>query len=91
MESMDYIGGDVHRKWIRYGGKDASGRIQARGKIPATRYDLGRRTLRGPWMATWKPTLFTGWIYDPLLAHAVAVKVAHPLMLVAIRGGEKEE
>ena len=28
--------------------------------------------------------MFTGWIYDHLLPHAEAVKVAHPLMLRAI-------
>jgi len=26
-------------------------------------------------------TVFTGWIYDHLLTHAAALKVAHPLML----------
>ena len=40
MESMYYIGLDVHKKLNSYCVKDASGRIHAQGKIAATRYDL---------------------------------------------------
>src|SRR3984893_15951479 len=36
MESMYYIGLDVHKKTISYCVKDGSGRIHAEGKIPAT-------------------------------------------------------
>jgi transposase len=35
-------------------------------------------------------TIFTGWIYDHLLPHAAAVKVAHPLMLRAIAAAKKK-
>jgi hypothetical protein len=35
-------------------------------------------------------TMFTGWIYDHLLPHAFAVKVAHPLMLRAIAAAKKK-
>jgi hypothetical protein len=35
-------------------------------------------------------TMFTGWIYDHLLPHAAAVKVAHPLMLRAIAAAKKK-
>jgi transposase len=35
-------------------------------------------------------TIFTGWIYDHLLPHASAVKVAHPLMLRAIALAKKK-
>jgi transposase len=34
--------------------------------------------------------MFTGWIYDHLLPHAAAVKVAHPLMLRAIAAAKKK-
>ena len=40
MESMHYIGLDVHKKTISYCVKDGSGGIHADGKIPATRFDL---------------------------------------------------
>ena len=35
-------------------------------------------------------TIFTGWIYDHLLPHAAAVKVAHPVMLRAIALAKKK-
>jgi transposase len=35
-------------------------------------------------------TIFTGWIYDYLLPHAAALKVAHPLMLRAIAAAKKK-
>jgi len=43
MESMYYIGFDVHKKLISYYVKDASGRIHAQGKIPprATTWTCG--------------------------------------------------
>src|SRR5215472_7814599 len=92
MESMYYIGLDVHKKVISSCVKDASGRIHAQGQIPATRnaLDLWMKTLPGPWKAAMEATMFTGWIYDHLLPHAVAVKVAHPLMLRAIAVAKKK-
>lgn len=37
MESMYYIGLDVHKKTISYCIKDGSGKIHSEGRIPATR------------------------------------------------------
>lgn len=92
MESIYYIGLYVHRKSISYCLKDVSGRILAQGMIPATRYDLDlwTKTLPGPWMAVMEATMFAGWIYDHLLPYAVAVKVAHPLMLRAVAAAKKK-
>jgi transposase len=92
MQSMYYIGLDVHKKTIRYCVKDGSGRIHAEGTIPATRFDLDRwtKTLPQPWTAAMEATIFTSWIYDHLLPHAAAVKVAHPLMLRAIAAAKKK-
>src|SRR6266481_3742579 len=92
METMYYIGLDVHKKTISYCVKDGSGCIHAEGAIPATRSDLDRwmRTLPQPWTAAMEATLFTGWIYDHLKPHATAVKVAHPLMLRAIAAAKKK-
>ena len=91
MESMYYIGLDVHKKTISYCGKDVSVRVHAEGTIPATRAGLDRwsKTLSQPWTAAMEATIFTGWIYDYLLPHAAAVKVAHPLMLRAIAASKK--
>jgi hypothetical protein len=40
MESMYYIGLDVHKRKISYGVKDGSGKLHAEGMMTATRLDL---------------------------------------------------
>src|SRR5712671_454468 len=92
METMYYIGLDVHKKTISYCVKDGSGGIYAEGSIPATRLtlDMWMKTLPQPWTAAMEATIFTSWIYDHLLPHAAAVKVAHPLMLRAIAAAKKK-
>ena len=92
METMYYIGLDVHKKTINYCVKDGSGRIYAEGSIPATRLtlDMWMKTLPQPWTAAMEATIFTAWIYDHLKPHAAAVKVAHPLMLRAIAVAKKK-
>src|ERR1700675_4173567 len=49
------------------------------------------KTLPQPWTAAMEATIFTGWIYDYLLPHAAALKVAHPLMLRAIAAAKKKK
>src|SRR5215472_522366 len=80
MQSMYYIGLDVHKRTISYCVKEVSGRIYAEGSVPATRLDLNRwmKTLPQPWTAAMEATVFSGWIYDHLRPHAVGLKVAHP-------------
>src|SRR5439155_3909338 len=92
METMYYIGLDVHKKTIDYCVKDGSGRIYAAGSIRATRLelDMWMKTLPRPWTAAMEATIFTSWIYDHLQPHAAAVKVAHPLMLRAIAVAKKK-
>ena len=92
MQTMYYIGLDVHKRTISYCVKDGSGTIEAEGTIPATRFDLDRwtKTLPQPWSAAMEATVFTGWIYDHLQPHAAALKVAHPLMLRAIAAAKKK-
>src|SRR5712664_911296 len=82
METMYYIGLDVHKKTIDYCVKDGSGRIYAAGSIRATRLelDMWMKTLPQPWTVAMEATIFTAWIYDHLQPHAAAVKVAHPLI-----------
>jgi hypothetical protein len=92
MDSMYYIGLDVHKKTISYCVKDAGGQIHAEGTVASTRTDLDSwmKTLPQPWTAAMEATIFTGWIYDHLLPHAAQVKVAHPLMLRAIAAAKKK-
>jgi len=89
---MYYIGLDVHKKTISYCVKDASGQIYRQGTCGATRNELDRwvKTLPQPWVVAMEATIFTGWIYDHLLPHAVQVKVAHPVMLRAIALAKKK-
>ena len=89
---MYYIGLDVHKKTISYCLKDASGQIHRQGTMGATRHELDAwmATLPQPWTVAMEATIFTGWIYDHLLPHAVQVKVAHPLMLRAIAASKKK-
>ena len=56
MQSMYYIGLDVHKKTISYCVKDGSGRIYAEAEIPATRLDLNMwmKTLPQPSIQFWK-------------------------------------
>ena len=62
MQSMYYIGLDVHKKTISYCVKDGSGRVHAEGTIAATRCDLDHwlKALPQPWTAAMEATIFTG-------------------------------
>ena len=61
MESMYYIGLDVHKRKISYCVKDGSGKIHAEGMMTATRLDLDHwmKTLPQPWSAAMEATMFT--------------------------------
>jgi transposase len=89
---MYYIGLDVHKKTISYCIKDVSGRVYGQGTIGATRRELDEwmKTVPPPWTVAMEATIFTGWIYDYLMPHAAAVKVAHPVMLRAIAVSKKK-
>ena len=89
---MYYIGLDVHKKTISYCVKDASGRVQREGKVGSTRRELDcwMEGLPQPWTVAMEATIFSGWIYDHLLPHAVEIKVAHLLMLRAIAAAKKK-
>ena len=89
---MYYIGLDVHKKTISYCVKDAAGHVHREGKIGSTRRELDAwiPTLPQPRTIAMEATIFSGWIYDHLLPHAVAIKVAHPLMLRAIALAKKK-
>jgi hypothetical protein len=89
---MYYIGLDVHKKTISFCVKDAAGCVYQEGKIGSTRRELDAwvRTLPQPRTVAMEATIFSGWIYDHLLPHATAIKVAHPLMLRAIAAAKKK-
>jgi transposase len=92
VDIMHYVGLDIHKKTISFCVKLADGTIVSEGVVKATRKDLDRwmATLPRPWMAAMEATIFTSWVYDHLLPHAAAVKVAHPLMLRAITAAKRK-
>jgi len=92
MNSMHYIGFDIHKKVISFCEKRMDGTIVDQGMIRATRQSLTdwANERKTPWIGAMEATLFTGWIYDYLLPHAKEVKVAHPEMLKAITASKKK-
>jgi len=92
MNSMHYIGFDIHKKVISFCEKLIDGTIVDLGVISATRKSLDHWATErtAPWIGAMEATLFTGWIYDHLLPHAEELKVAHPEMLKAITASKKK-
>ena len=92
MESIHYIGLDVHKKTIAYCIKTVTGELLRQGTVRADRQSLRRwqAELPVPWMGAMEATIFTGWIYDFLRPSAVELKVAHPEMLKAITAAKKK-
>jgi transposase len=78
MNSIDYIGFDIHKKTISFCAKAQDRRIPDEGTIPARRTDLSawaERRSRPRWGAM-EATLITGWVYDHLKPLAQKLKVA---------------
>src|SRR5260221_8753317 len=92
MNSMNYIGLDIHKKSISGCVRQADGTIIQESTIAATRRALDEWMLQLPqrWIAGMEATVFTGWIYDHLVSGGGMVKVAHPAMLQAIADGKKK-
>jgi transposase len=92
MNSIDYIGFDIHKKTISFCAKSQDGRILDEGTIPARRTDLSSwaKQRSRPWWGAMEATLFTGWVYDHLKPLAQELKVAHPAMLKAIAASKKK-
>jgi transposase len=92
MNSMQYVGFDIHKKTISWCAKLADGTVTGEGRIPASRRALDgwMKGRGGPWIAAMEATLFTSWVYEHLLPHAQEVKVAHPAMLKAISAAKRK-
>jgi hypothetical protein len=93
MQTMYYIGLDVHERTISYCVKDGSGTIHAEGTIPATRFDLDRwmRTLPQPWTAAMEATVFYRVDLRSPAATRRGAESGSPADAAGHRGGEKEE
>jgi len=92
MESIYYIGLDIHKKTIAYCVKRSDGVLIRQGTVFAERKALLEwiSGLPGSWIGAMEATMFTGWVYDFLKPHALELKVAHPEMLKAITAAKKK-
>jgi len=92
MNSLYYVGLDVHKKSVSYCVKTAAGERVDRGTVAATRAALTAwaDALPGPWAGALEATLFSAWIHDHLAPRAVELHVAHPAMLEAITRAKKK-
>lgn len=90
MNDLPYIGFDVHKKSIQYCVKLADGRLVREGRIAATHSAVAEwlATQHTPWKGALEATMFSAWIYDQLLPHAVELHVAHSAMLKALATGK---
>jgi transposase len=92
MNSIHYIGLDVHKKTIVFCIKNQVGAIIQQGQVTTEPMVLNAwiTTLPQPWIGAMEATMFSGWIYDLLKPHALELKVAHPEMLRAITVAKKK-
>jgi len=92
MNTLQYIGFDVHKKSISYCVKVGDGTVMAEGKIRARREELTAwaQGQPQPWVGALEATLFTGWIYDHLRPYAQQIRVGHPAMMRAITAAKKK-
>ena len=92
METIHYVGLDVHKKTIAYCIKTVAGKTVQHGTVRSDRQALRQwqAQIPGAWIGAMEATIFTGWIYDFLKPYAVELKVAHPEMLKAITAAKKK-
>ncbi len=92
MNSIHYIGLDVHKKTLAFCIKNPLGGLLRQGQVATDREALKEwiSTLPQPWVGAMEATMFSGWIYDLLRPHALDLKVAHPEMLRAITAAKKK-
>jgi transposase len=92
MNTIYYIGLDIHKKTIAYCMKQSDGNLIQQGTVAANRKALQEwvNMISKPWVGAMEATLFTGWVYDFLKPHAKELKVAHPEMLKAISAAKKK-
>lgn len=92
MNSLEYIGLDIHRKSVSFCRKRADGSISGEGRVLAQAEALRRwaAALPSPWKGAMEATIFSGWIYDVLRPFAVDLAVGHPLKMEALTKAKKK-
>src|SRR6266851_1529436 len=92
MNTLHYIGFDVHKKTISFCVKTAAGEIVEEGVVAAQRAGLRQWAAARPqtWRGAMEATLFSGWIYDTLQPYSEQLEMAHPAKMKAISAGKKK-
>lgn len=92
MNTIHYIGFDVHKKSVSYCVKTAAGRMVEEGEVGATRQALREwaQQRTEPWRGAMEATLFSGWIYDTRKPFAAGLQMGHPAMMKAIGASKKK-
>jgi transposase len=92
MNSLHYIGFDVHKKAISFCVKTAAGEIVEEGSVLAQREVLRQwaSSRPQPWRGAMEATLFSAWIYDTLKPYGEQLEMAHPAKMKAISAGKKK-
>jgi transposase len=92
MNTLHYIGFDVHKKTISFCVKTAAGEIVEEGVVAAQRAGLRQWAAARPqpWRGAMEATLFSGWIYDTLQPYGEQLEMAHPAKMKAISAGKKK-
>jgi transposase len=92
MNTMAFVGMDVHKKTISMCGKNAAGEILFEETVASSRPSLKAWAEARPcrWKGVMEATLFTGWVYDFLKPYAAELSVGNPLRMKAICAGKKK-
>jgi len=81
-----YIGLDVHKKWIWFCAKSIDGKILQEGQFEATKSDIAAwcAKQKSPWVGLMESTMFSHWIYDEMQTHSVELRVGHPAAMKGV-------
>ncbi len=92
MDTIHYVGFDVHKKHVSYCVKAADGKIIAQGRVHSRREALEQwcQQQGTAWQGAMEATLFSGWIYDALKPYAARLEMANPHQLKAISAAKKK-
>ena len=68
MNTLDYIGFDIHKKTIQLCVKRSDGELVEEQTLAANRNTVEQwaQSRNRPWVGAMEATLFTGWVYDVL-------------------------
>lgn len=81
-----YIGLDIHKRTVAFCEMMPDGRMVDSGTFGTGRAGIEAwvSQRKVPWIGGMEATLFTGYMYDALMPHALEIQVGHPLQLKAI-------